>query len=256
MKSMFENNELYKLWDDLSFKTTSYRKNFDIIIEGENILTEHIGTISKIQMFERKPPIIVGDYGFSVLNIKIARELNINVHDLIDEFSPQLAYEEIEKIIGENHFDVYQYDKIIIIQNLVVGKEFRKKGVVEEFIEMLYREHYTEKTAIMALVLPFQYNPFDFEYYNKYKMIPTKDEFGKDIPTGEVLAMKHFSLDKLVDEKDDRETNEYKVFAIADRCGFERIGESYLFSYNPEKTKKRLNDKWSYVKKLHKLSKK
>lgn len=256
MKDIFENNEQYKLWDDLTFKTTTYRKNFDVLIDGENIITEHIGTISKIQMFERKPPIILGDYGFTSLNIKIARDLKINVAELVEEFNPQLAYEQLETIMKYNSFNIYNYDKVIIIQNLVIGKEYRKMGVVEEFIEMLYREYYNEKTAIIALVLPFQYNPFDFEYYNKYKTIPQKDEIGKDIPSTEVLAMKHFSLDKLVEEKDDRETNEYKLFAVADRCGFTRIGDTYLFMYNPEKTQKRLMEKWSYIKKLYDFSKK
>ena len=253
---MFDNNEKYKLWDDLTFKSTAYRKNFDIIIEGENIITENIGTITKIQLFERKPPLVVGDYGFTILNIKIAKELNVDVHGLINEFNPQLAYNQLEDVIKNNDFDVYKYDKVIIIQNLVVGKEFRKMGVVEEFVEMLYREHYHENVAIIGLVLPFQYNPFDFEYYDKYKMITIKDEIGDDSNDKEVLAMKHFKLAELINEKDDRETNEYKLFAVADRCGFKRIGESYLFLFSPEKTRERLKEKWMYIKKLYKLSKK
>ncbi|MFW6246560.1 MAG: hypothetical protein ACOC22_00090 [bacterium] len=253
---MFENNKNYTLWDDLTFKTTTYRKNFDIIIDGENIITEHIGAISKIQMFERKPPIILGDYGFTTLNIRIAKELNIDVVELIHEFNPQLAYEQLEDIINNYNFNVYDYDKILIIQNLVISKEYRKMGVVEEFIEMLYREHYGERVGIISLVLPFQYNPFDFEYYNKYNKIKIKDDVGEDVKERNVIAMEHFSLNELVDDKDDRETNEYKLFAVADRCGFKRIGESYLFLFTPEKIKKRLNEKWSYTKKLNKLSQK
>ncbi len=252
---MVRDTEIYKLWDDLTFKTTAYRKNFDIIIEGENIITEHIGAISKIQMFEKKPPIILGDYGFTVLNIKIANELNIDAVELIKEFNPQLAYEELEKTINGGDFNVYDYNKVIIIQNLVISEEYRKKGVVEEFIEMLYREHYDEKIAIMSLVLPFQYNPFDFEYYDKYKKITIKEDIG-DSPKEDIIAMEHFSLEKLIKEKTDRETNEYKLFAVADRCGFERIGESYLFLFNPEKIRKRLKEKWTYIKKLYKTSEK
>lgn len=249
---MIEEN--YELWDDLTFKTTSYRKNFDVIIESENIITEHIGEISKIRMFEKKPPVILGDYGFTTLNIKIAKELNFDVKQLIHEFNQQLAFDELNNLIINDKFNPYDYDKILIIQNFVLSIEYRKMGVLEEFIEMLYREHYNEKVAIIALVLPFQYNEFDFEYYNEYKKIKKRNDI-KGLDSTEVLIMDEFSLRETINKNNDRETNEYKLFAVADRCGFERIGDSYLFLFNNKKTLERLKQKYVFLKKINYLYK-
>jgi hypothetical protein len=52
-------------------------------------------------------------------------------------------------------------------------------------------------------------------------------------------------------EKQDTEKNEYKLFSVAAKCGFTRIGESYLFQYSPEKTIERMIEKREYKLKLN-----
>jgi hypothetical protein len=62
-------------------------------------------------------------------------------------------------------------------------------------------------------------------------------------------AYQYYSL-KNLHSKDDIEYNEYKLFAVADRCGFIRIGESRLFQFNPDKTIVRLLIKMKKIKQL------
>jgi hypothetical protein len=41
------------------------------------------------------------------------------------------------------------------------------------------------------------------------------------------------------------------LFSVAAKCGFTRIGESYLFQYSPEKTIQRMIEKRAYKLKLN-----
>jgi hypothetical protein len=64
----------------------------------------------------------------------------------------------------------------------------------------------------------------------------------KGIDAVGVPAMKYYSLDELL-KNEDTEINEYKLFAVANRCGFQRINESHLFLFSPEKIDGRMREK-------------
>jgi hypothetical protein len=44
-------------------------------------------------------------------------------------------------------------------------------------------------------------------------------------------------------KKEDKEMDDYKLFAVAVNSGFSRINDSHLFLFNPEKTIQRLLNK-------------
>jgi hypothetical protein len=73
----------FGLWSDLTFKTQGYRKNFDLINDNENIITEYEGIVSKMRIVENKPPLIIGEYSISVCNIELGKLLDVDLEKLM-----------------------------------------------------------------------------------------------------------------------------------------------------------------------------
>lgn len=249
-------NKDWNLWSNITFKTQAYRKNFDLVSDDENIITECDGTISEIRISEQKMPLIVGEYGFSIWNLELGRKLGVNFNKLIKEYSIEDTYNELLKMIKEKHLNINDYKKIVLIHTYILRKDYRKRGITEEFIEFLYRDFYDEKIAIIALVKPFQNNPIDADFYLKRKSVEIKDKLIKPNDKSGFTEIKHvpsvdyYSLNELL-EKKDTEINEYKLFSVASKCGFNRIDESHLFFFSPEKIIQRLMDKRKNNKKFN-----
>ena len=242
------NKRQWKLWSDLTFKTKCYRKNFDMMTEDENIITECNGVISKLRISEKKPPVIIGEYSFSVWNIKLGKSLGFNINRLIKRHNNEVTYSELAKIIKNRDIDIRKFNKLILIQNLIIHKDYRKLQVTEEFIEFLYRDFFDENVLIIALVLPFQYNPIDLDFFTKRKFVEVREIMGKKYDVELVLASKYYFLDELIESKGDGEKNMYKLFNVASRCGFNRINDSFLFVYSPDKTIERIEKKYDIKK--------
>ena len=231
----------WKVWDDLTFKTQCYRKNFDLINENDNIVTECDGVISKLRIAEMKPPLTIGEYGFSVWNLELGKLFNVNVSRLIETHRGENMYDELIIGMSSGLVDVLKYDKLILIQNLVICEEYRKLGIGEEFVEFMYRDFYTKNTLVVALVKPFQYNQIDSEYFLKHKIVPISNRLGGGIDD-KIPAKTYYNLNTLLG-KNDREYNEYKVFSVASKYGFNRIGNTYAFQLDPAGVIKRIMDK-------------
>jgi hypothetical protein len=231
----------WDVWNNITFKTQGYRKNFDLITENENIISEYIGAISMMRTSEHKPPFIIGEYSFSVWDISLAKILEINLNTLLIAHTMVSAYYEMAKVI-KKEININDYDKIVLIHSLVVRPEYRKLEITEEFMEFIYRDYHANNTAIIALVQPFQDNEIDLDYYMNQKTVLVRNEFGATNKFEVIQASDYYSLIKFL-EKDDSETNEYKLFALAQRCGFKRINDSHLFFLNPEIVIERIKEK-------------
>lgn len=235
------NKNDWNLLSNITFKTYSYHRNFDLINLNDNYITEYDGTISEIRINKRIPPRPIGEYGFSIWNIGLGKKFLVDFKKLIHDHDHEDTYIELIKIIKKKKIDIKKYKKIILIHTLVLNKNFRKKGVTDEFVEMMYRTFYSEDIAIIILVKPFQNNLIDAEFYLKHKKIIIKDSLNK-IDDFTISAKDYYSLNELM-KNNDNELNEYKLFAIANRCGFQRIDNSYLFLFEPEKILKRISEK-------------
>ena len=238
------NRRDWKLWNNVTFKTLAYRKNFDIISTNENIITLYDGMVSEIRLEKRKPPRPVGEYGFSVWNIDLGKKLNVNLEQLIRAHDSENTYSELFDVIKKNVIDVRDYKKIVFVHTLVLNKDYRKHGITEEFVEMLYRDFYCEDTAIIMLVKPFQDNPIDADFYFNSKAVLIRETLNKAMDFS-VSAREYYGLDELV-KKTDTEMNEYKLFTVASDCGFRRINDSFLFLFSPENTLERMQEKLKY----------
>ena len=94
--------------------------------------------------------------------------------------------------------------------------------------------------------------PYQCYYYkNNHKALEVFREINDEgeMEKTKTPAYEYYSLNELHD-KEDVEFNEYKLFAIADRCGFTRLGESRLFLFNPDKTVVRMLMKMKKIKQL------
>jgi hypothetical protein len=131
---------------------------------------------------------------------------------------------------------------LVLVNSFVLREEYRKKEITEEFIEMIYRDFYNDNTLIVAFVMPFQDYEVNADYYMNQKSVQVREKlrFFNDIK--EVRASEYYSLDKFF-RKEDKEMNEYKLFSVANKCGFSRIGESHLFKYSSNKTIDRILEK-------------
>ena len=228
----------------MTFKTLGYRKNFDLIDNNENIITLYDGMVSEIRLEKRIPPRPVGEYGFSVWNIELGKKFDIDLEKLIKAHDSENTYSELFDVIKKDVIEVRDYKKIVLVHTFILNKEYRKRGITEEFIEMLYRDFYCEDTAIIMLVKPFQDNPIDADFYFNRKAVLIKDSLNKAMDFS-VTATEYYGLDELAG-KTDTEMNEYKLFNVASKCGFERINDSFLFIYSPAKTLERMQKKLSY----------
>jgi len=229
------------LWGNVTFKTLAYRKNYDFISTNENIITLYEGMVSELRLNEKIVPKPVGEYGFSVWNVELAKTLNANIYDLIKEHKAENTYNDLIEVIENRGLDVFDYKKIVFLNSFVLKKDYRKRGLTEELVEMLYRDFYSEDVAIIALVKPFQDNNFDGEFFLKDRQVRLNDTRER---SNEYLvpAAEYYSLTELL-ENHDTELNEYKLFAVANNCGFWRLNETNLFIFDPKKTIERLRKK-------------
>ena len=237
----------WNLLMDITFKTQCYRRNFDLISTDENFITEYDGIISLMRPAEQMPPFIIGEYAFSVWDIKLGTQFGANFRYLLEEHDDEKTYFELIRLIKNKQIDILKYNKLILVHSLILRADYRKREVTEEFIEFLYRDFYCESNAIIVLVLPFQDNPIDSDYFFKSKTIPVRANLAVFNDAKEISAVEYYSLNDLIKRKD-IELNEYKLFSAATRCGFNRIGESHLFIYSPEKTIERMKGKQENIK--------
>jgi len=236
----------WTLWGNITFKTLGYRKNFDLVNDDENIITEYEGSVSEIRLAEQKPPIIIGEYGFSIWNIDLGLKFGVDFNKLIKEHAIENTYAELRDMILKKEVNINNFKKIVLIHTFILRKDYRKRGITDELIEMFYRDFYCKNTAIIALIKPFQDNPIDMDFYYKRKSVAVKESI-RPPEISYVPAFEYYNLNELM-EKTDREINEYKLFAIANRCGFSRLNDSYLFIYSPEKTVERMMEKREHQK--------
>lgn len=238
------------LWSNITFKTHCFRKNFDLINDNENIITDCEGMISETRIAEQKPPFTVGEYGLSVWNLELGRKLNVNINKLIADYSIENTYQELGEVLSDRFIDVSNVRKLVLIHTIILHKDYRKRGIFEEFIEMIYRDFYDDNTMVIALVKPFQNNPIDADFYYKRKFVQTKDST-KSKNINNIPAMEYYSLNEFT-TKNDVEMNEFKLYSLVSRCGFKRIGESHLFQFFPERTLDRLMKKLMFNNKIEK----
>jgi hypothetical protein len=239
------NKNGWDVWNNLTFKTQGYRKNFDLVNENDNIITEYNGTISELKIAENVPPKIIGEYGLSTINIDLGATLNVDFNKLLRAHRKENTYVELTELINQRKLRLETYCKVVLIHGLVVHPDFRKLGVTEEFMEMIYRDFYGDNVAIIALVKPVQDNVNDAEYYFKIKNVRVYHQFMQINEIESVPAMEYYRLNELMKKKD-TETNEYKLFSVANRCGFTRISENHLFILNPDVVVERIKEKLLY----------
>jgi hypothetical protein len=248
MKKM---NENYNLWNNLTFKTTSYRKNFDFISKNENFITEYDGIISETRIDEKKPPIQIGEYQISVWNVKFAKEFNQNLLNNIKEYEHEDTYKELNYLLNNNLISLKNVNKLVLLHTFIIHPDFRKKGVTQEFIEFLYRDfiYGNINNQLLALVKPIQNNNIDFNFFWNERNIMVRQSFDKPNIYETISARNYYGLDEFIEIRDD-EISEYKLFNIAKKCGFERVNESHIFKLNSKIIMKRLKDKMLEFNKL------
>ena len=240
------------LLTNIAFKTQAHRKNYDFVVQYENIITEYQGTISKLRIVEQKPPVIIGEYSFSVLNMTTARLFEADVYKLIKDYSDEDVYKEMLYALdnGYLYYDGLYKDtgKVVLLHSYVLHPDHRNQGVTEELIEMLHREFYTMDNTIIALVKPFQENLVDADYFLNKRTVEVRDTLRGE--SRYIPALDYYSFADFLKETD-TEMIEYKLFGIANRCGFNRLGNSHLFIYTPDNTIKRMLANY-HVKTLNK----
>lgn len=226
---------------NITFKTVSYHKNFDLLVNNEQFITEQNGEISLVRIKERKPPFLIGEYSISVWNFELARKFGVELNDVLKDFFIEEAYIELNNVIENDLIDLSQANKLIVLHNFLIHPDYRKRGVTEEFIEFLYRNYYSKNNKIIALVKPIQTNSVDFDFYSNIKTLKINQLNIDDSPYELIPASKYYKLKELNDF--DVEMSEYKLYSLAVKNGFNRIGETHLFDFNPEKIIKRITQK-------------
>jgi len=216
---MTENN-------NISYKINSYPNNNDLAYYNDCYITNHDGFIYLKNFDNNNMPQLIGEFFISTLNIEIIKQLNVNIINVFKNYTNEILYSELLKVIYQKELNIFKYSNIVIVQSLVIKKEYRKKKIFNDFVEMLFREYYNNNTLIILLVLPFQKNPIDYKYYKQKKqIIKTKSN---DIT---INAFDYYNLYEFEQTNDD-ELCELKLFSHASKMGFSRISNTHIFILN------------------------
>ena len=228
--------------NNIVFRTTSFDRNEPLIYNNDNILTEGSGTITHVDFSAREHSnILVGEFEYTIWNLNYSRELNVNAIPLIKEHVRigQEQYNQIQNLNENEILNFNMINKLIIIHSFILNKKYKKLSIPEEFTEFLYKKYFQKNNKILIYSKPIQDNPIDLDYYcNEKKIINNKKHYS---------GRSYFDLDNLINEKDS-EMNKYKVYSVASRCGFKRLGESDIFELKPTIIKNKINNKVQLIK--------
>ena len=188
--------------DKLTFKSNTYYNNYNFPDNDENIITRYDGIIYKTRISEKKLPLQLGEYEFNVWNIKLAKNLDIDVRKILKEYRFDDMLNNFNIIIDNKSLDILKYNKIVLIRYIILNDNFKKMGISEEFTKMIYKNFYDTKTAIISYSKPIQYQDIyvnngqfdseDHENFFNFKSIQIKEnDIIKSIP-----ATKYYSLNK------------------------------------------------------------
>lgn len=237
----------FNIIENLAFKTLTYHKNYDLLYDGHKFFISCEGTISKLRIIERKPPLIIGEYDFDIVDLATMKLLNYDISSIDGDNFGDILITEFFNMIKSNEFEIENYDKAILLNNLILTKEFRGKFVSDEFIEMMFRNYYDERTIILGLFLPIQYNKNNSNSFLNERVVRNKLKAGVE-EYHTIPAVDYYSLREL-NTRDDEEYDTYKIYSVADRLGFRRLNlETSMFVFEPEKTRKRMFRKHLYEK--------
>lgn len=221
----------------ISFSCDSNHKNYDLFHKYDNIMTSYFGNIHYLRIEERKNPIVIGDYSYYDINLDIAR--TVGGKNYFDKFFGEhnnfFEYSITSDLILSN-FRHWEYDRIILIDYLILHGLYRKQGIFFEFIEMLYRKHYNNGVAIVGLFKPLEHydkNGYLIGYFKNEK-------FGNNKKNKTIYE--HYGLDSL--SVLDYESSLFKLYNLAQKNGFDKLVNSDFFILNDEKFKKMLELKW------------
>lgn len=227
-----------RLYNGLTFKTLLLGKNYDLDIRGDNLISEYDGTITYKDHSNKKKPEDIGEYGISVWNIGLANQLGV---DIIGDTLPSNEiidiYREFEYALDNKTIDLSELmpSKLVFVHNLILKPQYRNKGVVNEFVEFVYRNFYSDiENMVLFLVKPIQTNPLELFYFLE----------------NEKKGNNQYQIKKLL-EYDDIEMIEYKLFNTARKSGLKRIDdETYLFELIGDEVFERIKKKQESIKKI------
>jgi hypothetical protein len=240
-----KNEEFNPILNNLTFKTTSYNKNTNIVFKDDSFITEYEGVITKIRVDEQKPPLHVGEFSMSQINYDVAKKFNADLKSYIIQRTKEDCYVDLIKLIKNKEFKIEDHAKTFFIHNLILRPDHRSIGVTEEFIEYIYRTFHRNDVKILALFKPMQLKGDDYQYFMTEKVVDVRIRMS-DRSQQSFPARTYYQLEDLT-RVEDIEFSEYKLFALANRCGFYRIGESYIFEFEPEKIIKRIQRKLAQI---------
>ncbi len=193
---------------------------------------------------ERKPNELIGSYKLININNRLHLKLNKNLFNFAgfrDEYVSSL------KVLIENNIDIIneRYDNIIFINNLILKKEYRGKGVFEEFVKHIYRTYFNSSTLIVFLIAPIQeYKNLFFLYRVMFK-VTIRDSLKsltlKEIPMDEYYQLKDF------DGNYDLEDVKLKLYSLAQKSGLDMYNVEGLFYINETRILKKFNDSEAFV---------
>jgi hypothetical protein len=236
--TVLENINIHRL---LSFKFTQYHRNFDFFDIGDSYVNYIDGSISFVSTDGKSYPKQIGEYNIIKFSLNVAREVNVNIKNIIQNNDDEI-YDDLKKIIKtKNHINLENYDNLYFINNFILAENYRKKDISFEFFEKIYRMFYNERTLILMLVKPFQYIEDDYEYFLNEKTITIKPD-GKNTKNIKIPAGEYYSLKNL--PFDDVEYSTFKLYAQAKNIGLNRIGNTGIFKFQPDVIKNRMKYKY------------
>lgn len=223
------------LLKNITFKSTSFCRNYDFFDDADNTIIEIDGLINRVNIETKSKPTLIGEYSLSMWNLTLMRLFNHDIVNLLNHYDGYSTYEQFKGTNLIKESELNKFNKIIFIHTIVIHPKFRKMGVFSEFIESIYRTYYSEDTLIITLAKPFQNNEIDEDYYRLRRNVIIDDTT--------VSAFNYYSLKEYYN-KTDTELNEYKLFNIVGKCGFDRISNTNLFVFNIDKFLNKLKNKY------------
>lgn len=220
-------------YERIVFEVTTRTSNVDVLTPNDSMITICDGIIRDVKP---NKTIKIGDFNINIIHIGMADILNVKFDDIIKGLAFGELCDDLTTINNDNSTHLNSYKKVIIVSAFILIKKYRKKNILDEFLEFLYKNYYNKDYLILFQALPFQYNEIMSELVFTFNATDSKGKITDN------TIYDYYELNEF-EKEDDQELNKFKLYGHMTKHGCKRIGDTDMFRFYPHYIENKIIDK-------------
>lgn len=176
---------------------------------------------------ESKPRNPIGQFAILEYNNILASYFDVKIPDIIDGNIDILK--EFHEYYTSNYDKIKEkYERVYLVYPLILKEEYKKHNITQEFVNYIFKSHYSINNLILFLVSPIQSNKENYNIIKDYGEVEIIENLDSE-KTKWVKTVDYYEMEKLKNKYDDMEYSTYKLYSLANKCGLKRIDNTNLF---------------------------